>query len=89
MLPTSSSGKADAELAAARASPKFQQSTWIPSTQLAAELGVCRRTLGRWLDDAGLGFPQPRIVNRRLYFERSEIDNWKTATAVKAAEAAR
>jgi hypothetical protein len=87
MLHTPSSGKADAELAAARASPKFQQSTWIPSTQLAAELGVCRRTLGRWLDDAGLGFPRPKIVNHRLYFERSSIEAWKAATAVKAAEA--
>jgi hypothetical protein len=41
MLPTPSSGKADAELAAARASPKFQQSTfrrpsWRPNSEFAA-----------------------------------------------------
>jgi predicted DNA-binding transcriptional regulator AlpA len=87
MLHTSSGGKADAELAAARVSSRFPPSAWIPSTQLAAELGVCRRTLTRWLRDEDLGFPRPRIVHHRLYFARSEIDDWKTATAIKAAGA--
>ena len=83
ILPAPSVGRADA----ARAAVVFEQRSWIPSTQLAAELGVCRRTLARWLDDAGLGFPRPKIVNHRLYFERSSIEAWKTATAVKVAEA--
>jgi predicted DNA-binding transcriptional regulator AlpA len=86
MLPIPSSGKADAEFAARKASAKFPQSPWVPSTQLAAELGVCRRTLTRWLHDAGLGFPRPKIVNHRLYFERSEVEAWKTAVAIKMAE---
>ena len=60
---------------------------WIPAPQLAAELGVSRRTLARWLLDAALAFPRPRCVNHRLYFERSSIEAWKTAAAVKMAEA--
>jgi predicted DNA-binding transcriptional regulator AlpA len=60
---------------------------WIPAPQLAAELGVSRRTIGRWLLDVALGFPRPKIVNHRLYFERNSIEAWKAATAVKAAEA--
>jgi hypothetical protein len=62
---------------------------WIPATQLAAELGVSRRTIGRWLLDVTLGFPRPKIVNHRLYFERSSVEAWKTTTAVKVAHAFR
>jgi excisionase family DNA binding protein len=82
VMPTPSGGKADA----ARAS-KFEQCEWIPTPQLARELGVSRRTLGRWLRDGALGFPRPHCVNRRLYFERHAIEAWKTATAVKIAGA--
>jgi predicted DNA-binding transcriptional regulator AlpA len=83
ILPTPSGGRADA----ARAAVAFEQRSWIPATELAAELGISRRTLARWLYDVKLGFPPPRCVNNRLYFERSAIDAWKTATAVKVAEA--
>jgi predicted DNA-binding transcriptional regulator AlpA len=60
---------------------------WIPATQLAAELGVTRRTIGRWLLDVALEFPRPKIVNHRLYFSRGDVEAWKAATAVKAARA--
>jgi predicted DNA-binding transcriptional regulator AlpA len=72
---------------AARAAVAFEQRSWIPAPELAAELGVSRRTLARWLIDVALGFPRPKIVNHRLYFERNSIEAWKTATAVKVAEA--
>jgi hypothetical protein len=81
LLPNPSSGRDDA----ARASKKASQSAWITNTALAAELDVCPRTLDRWLRDIALGFPRPHYVNKRKYFERSEIENWKAATAVKAA----
>jgi predicted DNA-binding transcriptional regulator AlpA len=61
--------------------------SWIPAPQLAAELGVSRRTLARWLLDVALGFPRPKIVNHRLYFERNSIEAWKAATAVRSAGA--
>jgi predicted DNA-binding transcriptional regulator AlpA len=87
ILPIPSGGRADAaRAAAARAALAFEQRSWIPATELAAELGVSRRTLTRWLRDIALGFPRPKIVNQRLYFERRDIDQWKTATAVKVAE---
>jgi predicted DNA-binding transcriptional regulator AlpA len=72
---------------AGRAAVAFEQRAWIPAPQLAAELGVSRRTLTRWLLDVALGFPRPKIVNHRLYFERSSVEAWKAATAVKAARA--
>jgi excisionase family DNA binding protein len=67
--------------------PSRPQRSWVPATELAAELGISRRTLARWLRDIALGFPRPRIVNKRLYFERSDIDAWKASATVKSAEA--
>jgi hypothetical protein len=81
IMPVPSGGMADA----ARAAGAFEQRSWIPATALAAELGVSRRTLARWLRDIALGFPRPKIVNHRLYFERSAIEAWKTATVVRSA----
>ena len=37
--------------------------TWVPAPQLAAELGVSRRTLARWLLDLALEFPQPKTAS--------------------------
>jgi hypothetical protein len=82
-MPVPSGGVADA----ARAAVAFEQRSWIPATALAAELGVSRRTLARWLRDIPMGFPRPRCVNKRLYFERIAVEAWKAATAVKVAEA--
>jgi hypothetical protein len=84
-MPVPSGGHADAEIGARR----FEQrsSGWVPATQLAAELGVCRRTLARWLLDDALGFPRPRVVNKRLYFSRDDVETWKITASVKMAEA--
>jgi hypothetical protein len=83
ILSTPSGGRADS----ARGAVAFEQRSWVPAPVLADELGITRRTLGRWLRDIGLGFPQPRCVNNRLYFERVAVEAWKAATAVKAAGA--
>ena len=76
--------RATANLAAAAPADTRVGQIWIPAPQLAAELGVSRRTIGNWLCDVALEFPRPKIINHRLYFERSSIEAWKTATAVKA-----
>lgn len=68
-----------------RAAGAFEQRSWIPASDLAVELGISRRTLTRWLLDVALGFPRPRCINHRLYFERGAVEVWKAATAVKAA----
>jgi hypothetical protein len=79
------------QAAAAQARPAAPRETngtqWVSAPRLAAELGISRRTLARWLLHAELGFPAPKIVNHRLYFERSGVDAWKTLTAVKTAGA--
>jgi excisionase family DNA binding protein len=47
----------------------------IPTTALARELGVHRRTLARWADKGKC--PLPKVFNGRLYFQRDEIEAWK------------
>jgi hypothetical protein len=71
----------------ARAAVAFEQHSWVPAPELAAELGVARRTLARWLRDGALGFPRPKIVNHRLYFERSASRCGKTRPQSKWREA--
>lgn len=83
VFPIASGGRADA----ARSASAHEQRSWIPASDLAAELGISRRTLARWLLDAALAFPRPRCVNHRLYFERGAVEVWKAASAIKAAGA--
>jgi hypothetical protein len=61
---------------------------WVPAPRFAQELGVCRRTVNRWLQTVP-NFPRPRVVNHRLYFERSAIEAWKLSAAIKSAGGAK
>jgi predicted DNA-binding transcriptional regulator AlpA len=44
---------------------------------VAAELGIVRRTLARWLEYPNLSFPKPVVIQGRWYFRRAEIEVWK------------
>jgi len=52
-------------------------SDWVPQSQLAKELGVSRRTVERWVQKKQVDLPRPHIVNKRIYFDRTAIDEWK------------
>jgi hypothetical protein len=80
-MPASSGGHSDALIATKHFEDR--SSGWVPATRVAAEFGICRRSLARWILDEATGFPRPRIVHKRLYFERTAIETWKAATAVK------
>ena len=60
----------------------------IPAPQLAGEFGITRRTLARWFEDPALGFPQPTRINKRLYFSRSAVEEWKATRLRQSREAA-
>jgi predicted DNA-binding transcriptional regulator AlpA len=51
----------------------------VPATVVAAEFGISRRNLGRWFKDPRLEFPIPVQINKRLYFKRSELEEWKAS----------
>jgi hypothetical protein len=83
-MPTPSSGAADAALAAAAGTK-----TWVSAPALARELGISRKSPGRWMKRAAHGFPRPIILNHRLFFERDAIEAWKRAIARQAMMGAR
>jgi predicted DNA-binding transcriptional regulator AlpA len=58
---------------------------WLPTTHLAEELNVSTVTLFRWTKDEKLGFPQPRVVNTRKYWNRDEIRDWMMNQTMKQA----
>jgi predicted DNA-binding transcriptional regulator AlpA len=55
---------------------QFTSDPLIPAPHLCAEYGINRRTLSRWLDDAGLGLPKPIRIRGRLYFSKLLIEAW-------------
>ncbi len=50
--------------------------TLVSATVVAAEFGIVRRTLARWLEYPDLAFPKPTIIKRRWYFRRAELQAW-------------
>ena len=51
----------------------------IPKPDLARELGVCGRTLSRWMADPAMDFPPSIVIRGRHYFERVSFEGWKAA----------
>jgi predicted DNA-binding transcriptional regulator AlpA len=49
---------------------------YFSGPDLYQRYGITHQTLWRWLNDPRLGFPQPRVINRRRYFPRNEIEAW-------------
>lgn len=37
---------------------------------------ISAMTLWRWLSNDQLGFPKPTIIQRRRYWQESDIDDW-------------
>lgn len=54
----------------------------IAAGTIAAECHVRRRTIGRWILDAVIGFHAPVEINKGLYFRRAELEAWKVSRAV-------
>ena len=51
--------------------------SWVGCAEVAADLGITKRTLDRWLRNPVLGFPRPRWVGVIRRFDQQEIDAWK------------
>ena len=49
---------------------------FINASAVRSILGIGDMTLWRWLNDPGLGFPQPIVIRGRRYFDRVKLDAW-------------
>jgi len=50
-----------------------------PATETAKHFGVSRKTLGKWLKDEALGFPQGIVVNGHIYIDIAQREAWEAA----------
>ena len=63
----------------------MDQSKKVPAKVICARFGdITPMTLWRWLKDPNMNFPQPIVINRRRYFELSEIEAWERNRASQA-----
>lgn len=51
----------------------------VAAVVVARELGVCRKTLYRWIKDEDVRFPAPTRIKERLFFDRAAVEAWKAA----------
>jgi predicted DNA-binding transcriptional regulator AlpA len=57
----------------------------VSSKAVEGRYRISDRTLDRWLKNAKLAFPRPVVVNRRRYFDLSEIEAWEKIRRMPAA----
>lgn len=59
-----------------------------PATETAKHFGVSRKTLGKWLKDKTLGFPQGIVINGHIYIDISQREAWEAAQVERSTVAA-
>jgi hypothetical protein len=59
----------------------------LPARSVAKRYGVCSRTLHRWMRDEKLGFPQPLVINGRMYFDEDALTSFDRRLTVERAGA--
>ena len=57
------------------------QKHYLTRPGTARRYDVTERSIARWQDDPGLGFPKPMIVNNRLFFAVDELEAWERGRA--------
>ncbi len=62
-----------------------RQQRWASRREAAEQFGVSTRTIVRWELDEQLGFPRPKIVRGRVYFEIVELDAFQAQQSRGAA----
>jgi hypothetical protein len=51
----------------------------VPTKHVCERYGVCDRTIDRWIADPKLGFPPPRYIRKRRYWEEAQLDAFNRA----------
>ncbi len=63
--------------------------TYLPTPAVRARYGVTKQSLWRWLQNDVLGFPKPRRINNRLYWNVTELETWEASREEGGANAPR
>lgn len=59
--------------------------TFLTGPQVQARYSVTKMTIHRWLADTRMGFPQPRKINNRNYFDEAELNAFDASLERKGA----
>lgn len=60
----------------------------LPAAAVLKRYRIVDRTLKRWLDNPGLKFPRPLVVNGRRYFRAVDLEQWERSRVASHREAA-
>ena len=58
----------------AREQERRRQQRWASRRDASEQFGVSVRTIIRWQADPTLGFPKPKVIRGRVYFDVAELD---------------
>jgi predicted DNA-binding transcriptional regulator AlpA len=50
----------------------------LPARVVWERLGICDRTLDRWIA-SDPSFPQPKVIRRRRYWDEKALEGWLAA----------
>ncbi len=57
----------------------------LPAREVWQRYGVADRTIDRWLNRPELAFPRPIVINRRRYWNESELIAWERERVARGA----
>jgi len=69
-------GDGNVAFAATSAKHRIDVSELISGPRLRAKLGISAVTLWRWRHDETSGFPAPKVIKGRLYFQSAAVNVW-------------
>jgi hypothetical protein len=58
-----------------------QSGTKLPTVKVAERYSVTTRSIERWKKNPELRFPKPIGINKRWYWELSDLETWERARA--------
>lgn len=61
---------------------------YLTTADLKQRYNRSSQTFWRWDNDPELGFPRPMRIKNRLFYRKSEIENWERRMAAASGRAA-
>lgn len=60
---------------------EVNREAFLPKRSVDDRYGVCTRTVDRWEDDDGIGFPKSVEIRKRRYWRLGELIDYERARA--------
>ena len=57
----------------------MHQTTYLTAPAVRSRYGITKQTIWRWLKRDALGFPRPKRINNRLYWDLAQLEAWEAS----------